>query len=343
MSNILVKPIKSNNERPMWSVMIPHYNRNKYLNQALNSVLIQDQGEDRMEIWVVDDCSDQGNTETMVEEIGKGRVKFYRQKENVGQLNNFETCLNLSRGVLIHLLHCDDFVLPGFYDKLGEPLISDNTLGAAFTRHNSVNEENKILITSEEINSKPGIIKDFMLAIAERQMIQTPAIVVKREVYETLGGFNKNLNWTEDWEMWVRIACNYDFYYDPEILASYRIHDASNTGSSFKTGRFIDDALVCMKIYLNYLPVNSLIKAKIFSRAKYHILKYALYVSRKFKQELSDDKTALLILKKSFKLSSDIPSCIKIIREILRIILSKFLLSPLNDKISTLKTGKVRT
>lgn len=339
MSNILVKPISPFQKRPVWSIIIPHFNRDEYLHQALNSVLLQDPGEDKMEIWVVDDCSTKGNPETIVKKIGNGRVNFFRQKENVGQLRNFETCLNLSKGMLIHLLHCDDFVHPGFYEKLGKPLINDKTVGAAFTRHNSVNEENEVLITSEEIIPTPGILKDFMLSIAKRQMIQTPSIVVKREVYEKLGGFNKTLNWAEDWEMWVRISCNYNFYYDPEVLASYRIHKASNTGNSFTTGRFIEDALACIQIYLNYLPVEASLQNEIFKSAKQHILNYAVYVSRKFSKELNDDKTAITILNKSFKLSNGILLYILVIKEIFKIKQSKILKS-LNYKKSSLKNLK---
>lgn len=339
MSNILVKPINPFQERPVWSVIIPHYNRDEYLLQALESVLEQDQGAAKMEIWVVDDCSSLGNPETIVKKNGKGRVNFFRQQENVGQLKNFETCLNLSKGMLIHLLHCDDFVHPGFYEKLEKPLISDKTIGAAFTRHNSVDKENKVLITSEEIIPQPGILENFMLSIAKGQMIQTPSIVVKREVYEKLGGFNKNLKGAEDWEMWVRIACKYRYYYHPEILASYRLHSASNTGNSFKKGLFIDDALACMKIYFTYLPVESSLQKKIFKRAKLNLLKYAFYVSRKFRLEFNDNRTALLILNKSLNLSNNIFSYSEVMFEILKIKL-KCLFMAIKDGNTALKQLK---
>lgn len=332
MSNISIKSIDPFQERPLWSVIIPHYNRDEFLYHALNSVLIQDRGADKMEIWVVDDCSTKGDPETIVKKVGKGRVNFFRQKKNVGQLRNFETCLNLSKGVLIHLLHCDDFVHRGFYEKLEAPLINNNTVGAAFTRHNSVDEENEVLTTSEEIIARPGILKDFMCAIAGKQMIQTPSIVVKREVYEKLGGFNKTLSWAEDWEMWVRIACNYKFYYHPEILASYRIHKASNTGNSLTTGRFIEDALACMKIYLNYLPVEKPVQRRIFKSAKQHILDYAIYVSRNLNREANDDKAALKILFKSFSLSDSVFLHHIIVKEILKVHVSKILKPFKNEK-----------
>jgi glycosyltransferase involved in cell wall biosynthesis len=98
--------------------MIPTYNCANYLRETLNSVLVQDPGSELMQIEVVDDCSTLDDPEAVVKELGKGRVQFYRQPENVGYIKNFETCLQRSRGQLIHLLHGDDCVRDGFYRKM---------------------------------------------------------------------------------------------------------------------------------------------------------------------------------------------------------------------------------
>jgi glycosyltransferase involved in cell wall biosynthesis len=84
--------------------MIPPYNSARYLRESLASVLDQDLGLDVMQIEVVDDHSTQDDPAVIVEELGRGRVGFYRQRENVGQVRNYETCLNRSRGKLIHML-----------------------------------------------------------------------------------------------------------------------------------------------------------------------------------------------------------------------------------------------
>lgn len=132
MNTIKVLPIDDHKSvRPLWSVVIPTYNCSIYLRETIQSVLIQDKGVENMEIWVVDDCSTD-NPQAIVEELGKGRIGFYRQKQNVGQLNNFSTCLNLAKGKIIHLLHGDDFVHDGFYENLWKGFISDDSVGAAF-------------------------------------------------------------------------------------------------------------------------------------------------------------------------------------------------------------------
>jgi glycosyltransferase involved in cell wall biosynthesis len=75
-------------------------------------------GVELMQIEVVDDHSTKDDPEAVVRELAGDRVSFYRQSENVGYIKNFETCLQRSRGKLIHLLHSDDCVKDEFYCKL---------------------------------------------------------------------------------------------------------------------------------------------------------------------------------------------------------------------------------
>ena len=65
----------------------------------------------------------------------------------------------------------------------------------------------------------------------------TPCIVVRRSVYEELGGFDDRLACAEDWEMWVRLAARFPVYYEERPLACYRLHGNSNTEGTCATGR----------------------------------------------------------------------------------------------------------
>src|SRR5690554_6924401 len=116
---------------PTWSVMIPVYNCSLYLPQVLRSVLKQDLGEAMMQIEVVDDASTDSDVQRIVEELGKGRISYFRQAENVGSLRNFETCINRSKGKYIHLLHGDDLVKDGFYKKITQLFARYPEAGAA--------------------------------------------------------------------------------------------------------------------------------------------------------------------------------------------------------------------
>lgn len=127
-----ITPVPAGDIRPFWSVMIPNYNSDRYLAQTLKSVLEQDPGAEEMEIEVVDDCSNKDDPAAVVKEIGKGRISFFRQPDNVGATANFNTCIQRAKGQWVHILHSDDTVLPGFYNRLRSALEPELTIGAAF-------------------------------------------------------------------------------------------------------------------------------------------------------------------------------------------------------------------
>src|SRR4029077_14176854 len=105
--------------RPFWSAMIPTYNpRADYLEETLHSVLRQDPGPEQMQIEVVDDCSKDNTACEITRRVGAGRVTFHRESENRGLANAWNRCIERARGHWVHILHQDDIVLPGFYDRL---------------------------------------------------------------------------------------------------------------------------------------------------------------------------------------------------------------------------------
>jgi glycosyltransferase involved in cell wall biosynthesis len=249
--------------RPLWSVMIPVYNCIIFLEETLRSVLVQDPGEALMQIEVVDDYSTDGDVGTLVEAVGKGRIKYFRQDCNRGSLRNFETCLNRSKGQWVHMLHGDDRVEVGYYQEIESLFSAYPQAGAAFTNFTFFNGQSNILdIDNPILLKKPGIIKDFLYKIAGRQLIQPPAIVVKRSVYEHLGSFYA-VHYGEDWEMWTRIAASYPVAYSPKLLAYYRV--AYNSGishGSFLNGQNIQDIIKVVNIIQGYLPPNKREKLK---------------------------------------------------------------------------------
>lgn len=269
-----IPPIVDDNSRPFWSVMIPTYHCASYLRQTLASVLAQDPGPEVMQIEVIDDHSTQDDPEAVVAELGGGRVGFYRQPENVGHTRNFETCLRRSRGQLIHLLHGDDYVLDGFYRQLQGAFEQHPEIGAAFCRHIYMDESGHWQGFSGLEQPESGILPDWLARLALSQRIQTPSIVVRRDVYEQLGGFDRHLSWTEDWEMWVRIAAKYPFWYEVQPLAAYRRHSTSNTSKYVRTGENMQEVRRVIERIQSYLPET--VAKKLAQRSREHWALYAL-------------------------------------------------------------------
>ena len=242
-------------ERPFWSVMIPIYNRTTTLEAALRCVLDQDPGAEHMQIAVVDDCSANGAGREIVERVAPSRIEFYRQPSRVGIGANWNACLSRSRGYCVHILHDDDLVLPGFYERMRHVMESEPSLGAAFCRNFFMDADGHWQSISELEQKTPGILDRWLERIAVRQRIQCPAIVVKRSVYEEMGGFHTDLRYSLDWEMWTRIATRYAVWYEPEPLASFRVHNGNESWRLHQSGKNVTDRYKAIDIMSAYLPV----------------------------------------------------------------------------------------
>ncbi len=274
-----ITPFIWNNYRPFWSVMIPTYNGNNYLKQTLLSLLPQDPGEELMEIEIVDDCSTEEDPELILKEIGTNRISIYRQPKNVGQIANWNTCIQRAHGQWIHILHQDDIVLPRFYEHLKNLIEKEPNAGAVFCRHTHIDENNSQLHLSALERKTAGILNNWIESIAVSQRIQFPSIVVKRETYEQIGGFCPDAFSAADWEMWKRIAAKSLIAFEPEVLASFRLHSASESSRLIKSGANIAHTRAAINVTQSYLPLAT--ARQISRKAKKHYALYALNTARK--------------------------------------------------------------
>jgi glycosyltransferase involved in cell wall biosynthesis len=254
-----ILPVSSSNKRPFWSVMIPTYNlKENYLEQTLRSVIEQAPFPEEMQIEVVNDHpsqSVQAEIAAIIKKVGGDRIKFYRHSEtNVGQTAIFNICIQQARGQWVHILHDDDFVKPGFYSSLRNSIEQQLTIGAAFCRCVHVNEENAPLWLSPLERETPGILTDWLKKIAVYSWIAAASIVVKRSVYEELGGFCPQAGAAADWEMWKRIAVRYPMWYEPQMFACTRMNSSSWTSRLFQLGENIAEARKAIEISKLYLP-----------------------------------------------------------------------------------------
>ncbi len=246
-------PPVTGGSRPLWSVMIPTYNCAHQARATIESVLIQAPGEERMEIVVVDDASTD-DIAGVVAAYG-GRVRLHRQPRNLGVPDNLTDAIRLSRGRLVHILHGDDLVMPGFYDAM-EDALNDAEAGAAFCRYAYIDGQGQEKGLGPLAMPNMGRLPDALRFLASEQRIMTPSICVRREVYEQLGGFHPALRCAEDWEMWVRIARRYPIVYVPLVLARYRMQDESNTGRNIASARDVYFNGRAIDIIRTHLPAD---------------------------------------------------------------------------------------
>jgi glycosyltransferase involved in cell wall biosynthesis len=258
--------IESPGTRPYWSVMIPTYKAQAdYLKEVLRSVLQQDPGPAQMQIEVVDDCSPDGAPVQLVREIAGDRVTVHREPKNNGLGRIWNRCIERARGEWVHILHQDDIVLPGFYDRLYRGT-NNPDVGMAFCRFVIIDANGHWKELGPLESATAGVLDNWLERVATGYHVECPAVVVNRATYERLGGFRPDLTSALDVEMWVRIAANAPVYYEPQIFAGFRRHGGNESAMHDRRGENMRDMARAIEIWKDHLPATSRVSLEQQSR-----------------------------------------------------------------------------
>ncbi len=234
--------------------MIPTYNFSRFLGETLTSVLAQDPGPEQMQIEVVDDCSTTDDPEPLVRDIGKGRIAFHRNPHNLGLTQNFNECIRRARGEFVHILHSDDSVRPDFYARARRAMLAHPEIGAWMCRIIYMEESGLWSGFSELEANEPGVLGAWF---RERELvdqrIQFVGLMVRRSVYEAVGGFRPELKLCLDWDMWKRVVLHSPVYYDPEPLGCFRLHPRSAYARSLRSGASVAEERQSIRMALAYV------------------------------------------------------------------------------------------
>jgi glycosyltransferase involved in cell wall biosynthesis len=265
--------------RPFWSVMIPAFNPSPdFFEQALEALLAQAPGREAMEIVVVDDGSASAAGRAVAERIAGDRVEWVARARG-GIARNWNACIERARGHWIHILHQDDLLRPGFYTRLESGITSCPSAGAAFCRDVIIDAVGSELNAQPLLRDTPGVLENWIDHVFVSLKLRASALVVRRDVYEALGGFRLDLGYALDWDMWKRIAAAYPLWYEPSVLMAYRRHAASESFAFIRTGGNIAEIARSIELSEGLLPPS--IAADVSRRTRENYTEHAVTVARR--------------------------------------------------------------
>jgi len=209
--------------------MIPTFNPDpRHLMQAVESIRA-DLPAEGSEIVIVDDDSSEEFGQAALREHCQRGVRLHKSRSRMGLAGNFNRCIELARGDLIHILHQDDRVLPDFYRRIEAAFDGRPGLGAAATGIQFIDPNGEVKRNGQCTQETAGLLEHWIENVVANLAIQSAAIVVHRETYQALGGFRSDMEYALDWEMWARIACSYPIWFDPAPLAQRREHGGNES------------------------------------------------------------------------------------------------------------------
>ncbi|MNI21496.1 putative glycosyltransferase EpsJ [compost metagenome] len=210
---------KRENEKPFFSVIIPTYNRERYIGEAINSVLQQTCKD--YEIIVVDDGSTD-HTAQIVKSFG-AQVRYVSQK-NSGPSEARNTGIRLAKGEFIAFLDSDDRFLPEKLRKNKKFLQSSPNCRFLYGRYYSRRQGQKKRI-ERNVRAFKNLDKLRYYLYTRRFTIRTSTAIIHRSCFDQVGFFNAKYRYSQDWDMWLRLARFYRGYLQKKPLVLYRRHN----------------------------------------------------------------------------------------------------------------------
>lgn len=202
---------------PYFSIVIPVYNKGRFVNKTLKSVLKQTFTD--YEIIIINDGSTD-NSEEEIQAFQDERIHYYfKENEGVAIARNYG--LNKAKGDFICFLDADDYWYPEFLETMAaysHKLPEQKIFACAI----EIETQNKTFNANYSIQKESDFeIVDFFDASQKECVLWTSSTVIHKNVFENVGGFDVNIQKGEDTELWIRIGLKYPIVFIWKNLARY--------------------------------------------------------------------------------------------------------------------------
>ncbi|AKD03420.1 glycosyltransferase [Pontibacter korlensis] len=232
---------------PLVSIICLCYNHERFLREALDSVLAQTYPN--LEIIVVDDCSTDGSVGIIQEYVQRHpQLRFISTGRNMGNTKAFNMGWRASKGQFIIDFATDDVLLPERVSqqvKLFQDLPPD--YGVVYSDAEYISDNSVPLhLHSQKYKAAPD--GDVFAEVLGRYFICPPTMLIRREVYEELHGYDEALAY-EDFDFWVRSARKYKYAYLPQVTTQRRLHNSSLSSGWYRQGNKLlaSTVIVCSR------------------------------------------------------------------------------------------------
>lgn len=207
---------------PKVSVIIPVYNCELYIAQAIESVLNQTYTD--YEIIVIDDGSTDNTRQVLEPYLTKIRY-FYQENQGLSATRN--QGIKMATGELIALLDADDLFLPYKLQEQVAIFDAQSTIGLVQSGWRVVNEKGEKIQDVEPWHKSPELD---LVSWLKWKATNPSGMMFRKQWLERVGGFNENLRRLEDFDIVIRLAlagCEATWF--PKVAVCYRQHSGNMT------------------------------------------------------------------------------------------------------------------
>ena len=235
-------------EQSLISVIIPSFNRKKFINKAIESVLNQDYNN--VEIIIVDDGSTDGTYEYLKEKYKKNEsITLYRNKKNLGAGLSRKKGYNLANGKYVIFMDDDDYYTDYNFFKQSMYILKQKPNIGMVCASSIIEYVNEEKFEKSILNIKGEIKKEEYLNEFQQKYMKSNSTFTTVFRKETLDKANfKDVNMVNDSSIYLRALLVDDAYILNMICGVYRVH-SKNITFSLNTEFIIENLNEKKKIY----------------------------------------------------------------------------------------------
>ena len=201
-------------DNPKISVVMSVYNGERYLKEAIDSILNQTFTD--FEFLIVNDGSTDASLE-IIQSCQDERIRLINNEQNIGLTKSLNKAMSQARGEYIARQDADDISLPNRFEEQIKYFDQHPEVALLGTSVYKIDEQGKV-VGRITVPAKPGG------NLLKANQFSHGSTMFKREVVDRLGGYDELFRYCQDYEFWGRIAKHYTVRNLTQPLYKLRFH-----------------------------------------------------------------------------------------------------------------------
>lgn len=219
-------------------MLLPVYNGERYLQSALDSVLVQTFRD--FELIAVDDGSTDGSLAVLLR-CRDSRLRVLCNARNQGVIASLNRGLVEARGEYVARVDADDPSHPERFAKQVDFLDRNPDVVLIGARHRAVDDRGRVI--DVEPDARPTAHDEIFPTLLAKNVFVHSAVMFRRAAVVAAGGYDPRAQHAEDYDLWLRLSERHRVANLPEILVDWRVHDEQVSQKTIRAQRRTADRL----------------------------------------------------------------------------------------------------
>ncbi|WP_162127634.1 glycosyltransferase family 2 protein [Flavobacterium phycosphaerae] len=219
---------------PFFTVVIPLFNKETFIVNAINSILNQTFQD--FEIIVVEDGSTDKSL-AKVTSIQSDAIQIIQHDKNKGLSAARNTGIQKAKADYITFLDADDVWKPHYLAKIHSLIVQFPEAQLFATNYEELHQNNIVLVSkNDKIPKTDSLIPDFFDCNLARPIYFPGSLCVAKTVFKAIGSFDESITFAEDVDFNIRANAQFQLAYSPEVMVTYTLFSENQiTNSRFSS------------------------------------------------------------------------------------------------------------